>query len=84
MLRLSSTSIVLLLCAVAPQSALCDGPQNVVIIVADDVGRGDIGCYGFETVDTPSIDRLASDGLLMRHALSARVSAEVWEKRSAD
>ncbi|TWU21352.1 sulfatase family protein [Bythopirellula polymerisocia] len=43
-------------------------PKNVVIIVADDVGTGDVKCYGSETIDTPNIDRLADEGLLMRAA----------------
>lgn len=43
-------------------------PKNVVIIVADDVGVGDVGCFGSETIDTPNIDRLAEEGLLLRQA----------------
>lgn len=36
---------------------------NIIVIYADDVGYGDIGCYGATAVDTPSIDRLASNGI---------------------
>jgi N-acetylgalactosamine-6-sulfatase len=35
---------------------------NVVIILADDLGYGDLGCYGHEKFKTPRIDRLASEG----------------------
>ena len=35
---------------------------NVVIILADDMGYSDIGCYGGEA-DTPHLDRLAQSGL---------------------
>jgi arylsulfatase A-like enzyme len=38
-------------------------PPNVVLIVADDLGRSDLGCYGGETIPTPNIDRLASEGM---------------------
>ena len=35
---------------------------NILLIVADDVGYSDIGCYGGE-IDTPNLDQLASDGI---------------------
>ena len=37
-------------------------PPNVVLIVADDLGYGDVGCYGAKDIRTPNIDRLAKDG----------------------
>jgi arylsulfatase len=39
-----------------------DGAPNVVVIVLDDTGFAQLGCYG-STIDTPNIDRLASGGL---------------------
>jgi len=36
---------------------------NIVLIYADDLGYGDVGCYGAEWVKTPHIDRLAREGL---------------------
>ncbi|XP_070545915.1 arylsulfatase H-like [Ptychodera flava] len=38
-------------------------PPNIVLFLVDDLGYGDLGCYGNETVKTPNIDRLASEGL---------------------
>lgn len=35
---------------------------NVIIINADDVGYGDVGCYGAKNIQTPNIDRLANEG----------------------
>ena len=35
---------------------------NVIVIMADDLGFGDVSCYGFSAVETPNIDRLASEG----------------------
>ncbi|HTU27698.1 MAG TPA: arylsulfatase [Pirellulales bacterium] len=35
---------------------------NVVVILADDIGYGDLGCYGATQVRTPNLDRLASQG----------------------
>ncbi len=36
---------------------------NVVYILADDLGYGDLGCYGQEKLKTPNIDRLAAEGM---------------------
>ncbi|MGZ0655443.1 sulfatase family protein [Coraliomargarita sp. W4R53] len=45
-----------------------DTPPNIVIIIADDLGYGDVGCYGAKKIPTPNIDRLASEGMLFRSA----------------
>lgn len=37
---------------------------NIVVMYADDLGFGDVGCYGATALDTPNIDRLASEGLM--------------------
>src|SRR5471032_478661 len=39
-----------------------EGKPNIIVILADDVGFSDIGCYGSE-IATPNIDRLAASGL---------------------
>ena len=38
-------------------------PPNVVVILADDLGYGDLGVYGHHTIETPNLDRLAREGL---------------------
>ena len=50
----------LLLLAPAVQSA--DKP-NIILIYADDLGYGDLGCYGAKAIATPNVDRLAASGL---------------------
>ena len=46
---------------------------NIILIYADDLGYGDLGCYGATTLKTPNIDRLAKQGLRFTdaHATSA-------------
>lgn len=56
----------LLLCAAVDLSAnrsAADTP-NVIYILADDLGYGDLSCYGQDKFSTPNIDRLAAEGLL--------------------
>jgi arylsulfatase A-like enzyme len=38
-------------------------PPNVVIVYADDLGYGDIACFGNKTIRTPNIDRIAKEGV---------------------
>lgn len=38
-------------------------PPNVVVILCDDVGWGDLGCYGATKTKTPNLDRLAAEGM---------------------
>ena len=39
--------------------------------MADDLGLGDVGCYGGKAIPTPNIDRLAAEGLRFTNAYSA-------------
>jgi arylsulfatase A-like enzyme len=45
-------------------------PPNIVVVLADDMGFSDIGCYGGE-IDTPNIDRLARNGVRFGHFYNA-------------
>lgn len=38
-------------------------PPNVIILLADDLGYGDLSCYGSQSVETPNIDALAREGI---------------------
>ena len=43
-------------------------PPNIIFIMADDMGYGDLGCYGQKHMKTPNIDRLAAEGLRFTQA----------------
>ena len=58
---LSLSGLALVLAATAAQAAP-ERPPNVVVILADDLGYGDLGVYGHPTVRTPRIDRMAAEG----------------------
>lgn len=44
---------------------------NIIFILADDLGYGDLGCYGSEKISTPNIDKLASQGIRFTDAHSS-------------
>src|SRR5277367_1208040 len=62
--RGSATVCLLLLILLASQTVRADAPPrpNIVVILVDDMGFSDIGCYGSE-IPTPNLDKLAAGGL---------------------
>ncbi|HBE43082.1 MAG TPA: N-acetylgalactosamine-6-sulfatase [Bacteroidales bacterium] len=49
---------------------------NIIFILADDLGYGDLGCYGQTRIETPNIDKLASAGMVFtQHYAGSPVSA---------
>lgn len=59
------------------------GKPNIVIIVADDLGTNEIGCYGGANISTPNIDRLASEGMIFTNnyasmAMSVPIRASLY------
>ena len=43
---------------------------NFVVLLVDDLGQGDLGCYGNTSVPTPNIDRLCNEGIKFTHHLA--------------
>jgi arylsulfatase A-like enzyme len=66
MLTLAAASIGV----AARPSAAADRP-NIIVVLSDDMGRGDLGCYGGNVAPTPNIDRLAAEGIRFTSYYSA-------------
>ena len=47
------------------------GRPNILFILADDLGYGDLSCYGRPDYQTPNLDRLSAQGVRLAHAYSA-------------
>ena len=61
-MRIKLTPLLLLWCLVGPSPAGAAERPNIVVVLVDDLGFSDIGCYGGE-VPTPNLDRLAAHGV---------------------
>lgn len=68
-------TILTLVAAMALDSALAAAaprnPPSIVVILADDLGAHDLGCYGETRIATPNIDRLAAEGMRFTSAYAS-------------
>lgn len=61
-------AFALLLSAIVPNIFAQDSPRpNIIIILADDLGYGDLACYGHSKFKTPNLDRMAAEGARLTH-----------------
>lgn len=65
------------LCGCASSRARTAGSKpNIIFIMADDLGYGDLGCFGQERIKTPHLDRMAAEGMrLTQHYAGSTVCA---------
>jgi arylsulfatase A len=63
-MRLNRTILLAALAASTSAANAADALKpNIIFILADDLGRGDLGCYGQTKIKTPNIDRIAAEGM---------------------
>jgi arylsulfatase A-like enzyme len=62
---------VIVACAAVATQAADERPPNIVIILADDLGYGDLGCYGHPTIRSTHLDAMAAEGLRFTQFYSA-------------
>lgn len=67
--------------APSPAASAHEPPPNIILFLADDLGYGDLGCYGHPIIQTPHLDAFAKQGLRLTQCYSA--SAVCSPSRSA-
>ncbi len=65
------TASCLFLAALVAEAKPGDTKPNIIFILTDDMGAGDVGCYGGSLVPTPNIDRMAAEGTRFTQYYSA-------------
>src|SRR6187551_3636893 len=56
---------------ITSSAAIAAEKPNIIIILADDLGYGDLGCYGHPTIRTPNLDRMAVEGMRLTQFYAA-------------
>ncbi|MGE0759312.1 MAG: sulfatase [Pirellulaceae bacterium] len=69
--RFDAAAGVLLVASLATYGVSAADRPNVIVIYADDLGWGDLGCYGHPSIRTPHLDRLAAEGIRFTSFYSA-------------
>ncbi|VGO11771.1 Arylsulfatase [Pontiella desulfatans] len=62
-MRLIKKNIGVVVLSVGIAGVACAGAPNVIVIMADDLGYNDLGCYGCKDIPTPHLDKLAGEGV---------------------
>lgn len=70
-----SKLVFLFLCALvafwpSPKTAAAQQSPNIIFIYADDLGYGDLGCFGSKAIKTPNLDRMAAEGVRLTNFYS--------------
>ena len=75
--RMAALMLAAGLCATSPcanqRGHAAEKPRtpNIVVVLADDLGYGDLACYGHEVIKTPHLDRFATQGVRLTNCYAA-------------
>ena len=76
---LAAVVVIVGICSVSAANEPAAAPKpNIVFIMADDLGWGDLSCYGADKFKTPNIDTLATEGLRFTDAHSPSIPITTW------
>ncbi len=64
-MKIRKILLMIVICAICLACNKITGQEkpNIIIMMADDLGYGDVGCFGNKIIETPNIDQLASNGV---------------------
>ena len=86
-MKIPCLALVVLMVAVVAQLTTTTAAEakklNIVVIYGDDVGYGDLSCYGATAVKTPNCDRLAKEGLRFTSAYATSATCTPSRDRRA-
>ena len=72
LLKTCVSLLVLCLAAASAQDAPDEPPRpNIIVVFVDDLGYGDLSAFGATAIDTPNIDRLGEEGVIMTNWYAA-------------
>ncbi|XP_062371081.1 steryl-sulfatase [Cinclus cinclus] len=63
--------LIIFQCAINSVKTHSVSKPNIILLMADDLGIGDLGCYGNRTLRTPNIDRIAEEGVTLTQHIAA-------------
>ncbi|NXO83507.1 STS sulfatase, partial [Sitta europaea] len=63
--------LIICQCAINSIKTYSVSKPNIILLMADDLGIGDLGCYGNRTLRTPNIDKLAAEGVTLTQHIAA-------------
>ena len=70
--RTRTLTVLLVSCLLLPVAVRAEQEKpNIIFLLADDLGYGDLGCFGSAVIKSPNIDRLASQGVKLNQCYTS-------------